>query len=124
MEMTTNTQTFPPIATEDEEQRRWTRYSIDVSLRAGVRSGDLVKTVYGRGTNVSRGGLAGYLAIELTIGDTVELEITLPYSSQPLSITAVVKNRASYCYGLEFLDITRAVQDQIERCCRALQFTQ
>jgi hypothetical protein len=112
------------VAVAPENRRRWPRYNIDVSLRATVRSGDLVKTVHGRGSDVGLGGLAAYIALEFSIGDVVDLQITLPYSSQPISLTATVRNRNSFCYGMEFLDITRAQQNEIERCCRSLEFLQ
>jgi c-di-GMP-binding flagellar brake protein YcgR len=110
--------------TEVLSRRRWHRYHIDVSLRATVRSGDLVKTVHGRGNDLGRGGLAAYIAIELSVDDVVDLQITLPYSSAPITVSAIVRNRNSYCYGMQFLTITPAQQNEIERCCRSLELTQ
>jgi c-di-GMP-binding flagellar brake protein YcgR len=121
METTTQTQQY---GTDVRLRRRWRRYHIDVSLRATVRSGDLVKTVHGRGTDLGQGGLAAYIAIELSLDDVVDLQITLPYSSTPITVKAMVRNRNSYCYGMEFLNITPAQQNEIERCCRSLELTQ
>lgn len=123
--MTTNTDSsLVSVTSNPSGKRRWTRYDIDVTLRGTIRSGDLVKTVHGRGNNLSRGGLAAHIAIELEIDDTVELEITLPYSSRKLSILARVRNRESYCYGMEFIDAPVSAQNEIERCCQALMLTQ
>jgi PilZ domain len=107
-----------------ENRRRWPRFHIDVTIRATVRSGDLVKTVHGRGNDLGRGGMAAFIAIELTVGDIVDLQIKLPYSSQCLLVTAVVRNRNSYCYGMEFLNITAEQASEIERSCRSLALTQ
>jgi c-di-GMP-binding flagellar brake protein YcgR len=123
--MTTNTDSsLLATAVHASERRRFTRYDIDVTLRVTVHSSGLVKTVHGRGNNVSRGGLAAHIAIELAIGDSVELEITLPYSSQLLTIPARVQNRESYCYGMQFLNPPVSAQNEIERCCQALMLTQ
>jgi len=110
--------------TEFSTRRRYKRYRIDVGLRVTVRSGDLLKTVQGHGSDVGQGGLAAHIAIELEIGDVVELQITLPYSSRPLTVNAAVRNRESYSYGMEFLNITLPQMAEIERCCRSLELTQ
>jgi c-di-GMP-binding flagellar brake protein YcgR len=112
------------IAAEVANRRRYSRYQIDVALRVTVRSGDLVKAVHGRGSDVGQGGLAAHIAVELQEGDVVELEITLPYSSEPLVVNATVRNRESYCYGMEFLNITDAQSSALDRCCRSLALTQ
>jgi hypothetical protein len=124
MTMITTTSSLLSTGTHPREQRRWTRYDIDVTLRVTIHSGDLVKTVHGRGNNMSRGGLAAHIAIELAVGDSVQLEITFPYSSQRLSIAARVRNRESYCYGMQFIDPPVSAQNEIERCCQALMLTQ
>ncbi len=106
------------------ERRQWKRFYLDVRLRASIRSSGAKLPVYGRASNLSRGGVAVFLPVELVIGEHVELDITLPYATQPLKVRAVVRNRRSFAYGLEFVDITPAQQQAITRTCGALELVQ
>jgi hypothetical protein len=47
--------------------------------------------------------VALYAALELEVGERVELEFPDPESGPPLRIGAVVRNRTGYAYGLQFL---------------------
>jgi c-di-GMP-binding flagellar brake protein YcgR len=109
---------------ELQDKRQWRRYEVDVRLRATVRSGGVMRSVYGRGTDLSIGGMSAFLAIDIPEREVVELDVTLPYASQPLKLKATVCNRAGYKYGLKFVDITTAQQKLIHRTCGALEFTQ
>ncbi len=107
-----------------EEKRRYPRYRIDLRLRATVRSQEGMKAVHGRGTDLSQAGLCAFLAVDLGIGEIIEIDLTLPYSSQRLKLRALVRHRRSFAYGLQFTDITFAQQIAIERACRSLSITQ
>ena len=106
------------------DMRRWPRYAIDVRLRATVRTGNADRTVHGRGTEMGKGGMAALLPIELAIGDTIKVDITFPYCTQSFTLAAVVRNRSSFTYGVEFMSINSAQQAEIERVCRLLAILQ
>lgn len=106
------------------DRRRWPRYAIDVRLRATVRTGNADRTVRGRGTELGKSGMAALLPIELAIGDTIKVDITFPYCTQSFTLAAVVRNRSSFTYGLEFTSISSAEQIEIERVCRLLLILQ
>jgi hypothetical protein len=106
------------------DMRRWPRYAIDVRLRATVRTGNADRTVHGRGTEMGKGGMAALLPIELAIGDTIKVDITFPYCTQSFTLAAVVRNRSSFTYGVEFMGINSAQQAEIERVCRLLSILQ
>ncbi len=108
----------PP--TEGEEKRKFPRVKLDVRLRATVRKGGNRVPVQGRGSNLSEGGLAAFLPVELGIGDFIELDVILPYATQPMKLRAVVRNRRSFTYGMEFVDTTAAQKSVIARACGAL----
>jgi hypothetical protein len=84
-------------------ERRWQRLHVNLPVRVLVKTPDCLRIVSGRGTELSEGGVALYAALELEIGDRVEVELTDPDSGPPLRIRAVVRNRAGYFYGLQFL---------------------
>lgn len=109
---------------EIQEKRQWKRYEVDVRLRATVRTNGVTRSVYGRGTDLSIGGMSAFLAVELPEREVVELDVTLPYASQPLKLKVTVCSRSGYKYGLKFVDITAPQQKLIQRSCGALEFTQ
>ena len=109
---------------ENAEKRKWPRYPIDVALRASVNSGGTTKAIYGSGIEVSKGGIKAVLPAEIAIGEWVDIELTLPYCSQALALSTIVRNRSSFTYGLEFVGITTEQQTEIERACRLLSILQ
>lgn len=109
---------------ELQEKREWKRYNVDVRLRATVRSDGVMRSIHGRGTDLSIGGMSAFLAVDLPERELIELDVTLPYASQPLKLKVTVCNRTGYKYGLKFVDITASQQQLIQRSCGALEFTQ
>ena len=102
------------------ERRRFPRYPIDVPVKV-TRSTDHGPQVYlGRGTNMGQGGIQALVATELTNGEHVIVEVTLPYNSQLLKLEAIVCNRFGYNYGLQFLPMGPTEEAQIRRVCGVL----
>jgi c-di-GMP-binding flagellar brake protein YcgR len=106
------------------ERRTSSRYSVEARLRARVRCSGEARTVHGQGSDISAGGMAVYLPYELEVGETVELEFTLPYASEPLKVLAVVRSRRSYQYGVEFTNLSAGATAAIKRACASLALVQ
>ncbi len=115
------------------EKRKFQRVRLDVRLRATFRKRDSQfpapllhqkratrVPIQGRLSNLSQGGLAAFLPMELPVGELVELDLTLPGAPQPLKLKAVVRNRRGFTYGMEFTDTTPAQQEIIARTCGKL----
>jgi c-di-GMP-binding flagellar brake protein YcgR len=100
--------------------RRYPRYKIDIRVRLTRGQSDQSSVVYGRGTDVGRGGMAVFADIGLGIGEIVYVDFPLLSSPQPLKVTATVRNRNQFRYGLEFMDVVEAERDQIVRMCEFL----
>ena len=81
-------------------RRRWTRQISDLPVRVIHRKQKDEIVVSGRGTEISEGGMALYAGIALEPGDLMEIEFQMP---QRQRISAVVRNRSGYYFGLEFL---------------------
>lgn len=111
-------------SSEDATVRRWPRYHVDVRVAATFRNGGKNVTQNGWGTDISRGGMAIYLACDLVLGEEIELELVLPYSASPIRVTGAVRNRDGFKYGIEFMLITEDQQGSIERTCSALALMQ
>ena len=96
------------------QARRWPRYRLDVPIRViNTRPGKTV-IVSGRGRDISEGGMLVFAGVELRTGDIAEIEFTPPFGD-PLRVTAIVRNRSGYYYGMEFLrdsdeDLVRAAK--------------
>ena len=111
-------------APRTDEKRRWTRYAIDVEVRATVKSAGQSRTLRARGSDISIGGIALYIAADLVIGEVIESEVTLPYATAPFNARAVVRSRRSYQYGVEYVNLSPAARATIQRACASLALVQ
>lgn len=109
---------------EWETPRRWARYRIDVRVKIVTKHHGVGTATFGRGTDISEGGMSAYISMEINVGRQVEMELTLPYSQQSLKVHALVRNRRGFCYGLEFVDLAPPEREQILRACKALSLVQ
>ncbi len=100
--------------------RRHPRYQIDVAVRVTfIRDGE--KIVFnGRGSELSEGGMAAYIATALEVGDRLTIETILPYSREQIAVDAVVRSKSGFRYGMEFRDLTVLERQLILRACTAL----
>ncbi len=80
--------------------RRWRRYPVDIPVQVALRDGAEKLVVLGRGTELSRGGMALYAGLTLKPGDPIEVEFQTP---SKLRVAGIIRNRIGYCFGLEFL---------------------
>ena len=108
-----------------EEKRRWPRYSLDVAIKvAVVNSVGLTTQCFGRGNDISEGGMAIFVAHELPVGTKIRLTLTLPYAERPIICQACVRSRSSYRYGIEFTDLGAFDKELLTRTCRSLSLVQ
>lgn len=99
--------------------RRFSRMIVDISVR--VFAPAPTPPTNGRGHDVSGGGMALYVPIELNIGDKLQLSFQLPYSRMRLGISAFVRNRNGFRYGVEFVGLTAAETAEIQRVTSILE---
>ena len=93
--------------------RRWQRFRLNLPTRLIHQGDESTRIFEGRVQDISEGGVLVFAGVELRSGDKVSLEITLPYSSQPVRAPGMVRHRRGYNYGVEFLAETRVEQEQI-----------
>jgi hypothetical protein len=79
--------------------RRWPRHHVDLPVRIVTHNG-LNTLVAGRGTQLSEGGMALYVAIAMQPGDLTEIELPTPRHTR---MQGVVRDLAGDCVGLEFV---------------------
>jgi c-di-GMP-binding flagellar brake protein YcgR len=100
-----------------EAKRQWERYKIDIRVRI-TYSGDGAKQVaFGRGYDVSGGGMAIFTPVNIMMGAHIEVQFSIPGMPEPVEVEAVVRNRQGYRYGVEFAALTVAQRKEIIRMC-------
>jgi c-di-GMP-binding flagellar brake protein YcgR len=103
------------------EKRRYPRYRIDVAVKVKVNtSSGIASYCYGRGGDISQGGMAIQLAHELSRGKMVHLSVTLPHCERAIECNAIVRHRNQFHYGLEFRDLADDDRRLLLRACQAL----
>jgi hypothetical protein len=100
--------------------RRFPRYPLDVHLAIHVfRSGKSV-SMWGRSNEIGEDGIGGTLTGALEPGEVVSMELSLPLAAFPMKFRALVRYRDGLRHGFEFLALTAAQHDEIERVCKML----
>jgi hypothetical protein len=80
--------------------RRWPRYQIDLPVRVIAINGILTTPIMGRGSDISRAGMALNAKIPLNPGDLMQLQFP---TTEPSRVNAIVRHRNGTRLGLEFL---------------------
>jgi c-di-GMP-binding flagellar brake protein YcgR len=107
------------------EKRRFPRYSIDVAVKVKVKTSSGISSYcYGRGGDISEGGMAINVSHELSRGKTIHLSLTLPHCERAIECDAIVRHRSQYHYGLEFQGLADNDRELLLRACRALGVVQ
>jgi hypothetical protein len=119
-----NLNPFAALRSYSEKDRRWRRYKVDLSVRMKAWRGGAFQTVEGHGSDVCEGGLALAVPTDLQVGESVTLEVRLPYSEHPLMLSGAVRNVKAGTYGIEFVGLGEQQRQAIIRLCESLQKTQ
>jgi len=104
-----------------QNKRRSVRYKLDVPLRVILRKQDATLIRDGRGTELGDWGMCVLVGMELRVGKEVEIEFTLPYSSEPIRVSSAVRNRDGYRYGCEFIPDSQEEHKDVARLRQVLQ---
>lgn len=100
--------------------RRFPRYPVDIRVSAKVFRPDAPLELWGRSIEFGQDGIGITLTGELQPGEVATLELTLPGSSIPLKIRALVRYRDGLRHGFEFLARDEAQRELIKRTCELL----
>ncbi len=82
-----------------DERRRWERQWAAVPVVIRHRG----SRVDGVTINISQGGMYLFAAANLPLGSQLEMDFVPPGATQLISTYAIVRRRALYLYGIEFL---------------------
>ena len=102
-------------------KRRSVRYKLDVPVRVILHEQDKTLIRDGRGTELGEFGMCVLVGMELKVGGELEIEFTLPYSSEPIRVSGAVRNRNGYRYGCEFMPDDQGARKDVARLRQVLQ---
>lgn len=91
---------------EGPSRRRVPRFELQAPVDVTVVRSGMPNTVPGRSTNLGERGIAAVIAGELVPGETVDVEIKLSPTAEPLKMHAVVRHHDQLRCGLEFVAMT------------------
>ena len=87
------------IGLKKPERRRWERHAFNVPVRLITDSA----VVDGRGIRMSEGGIYFFSASNLELGSRIKVDFPSERSMGSPTRSGVVRYRALYLYGVEFL---------------------
>jgi hypothetical protein len=85
--------------------RRWPRFHVHLPVSIATGDSDSYITVPGLVSELSQGGMELYGGVQRRPGDLLEVEFR---TSESLRVAGVIRNRSGYCFGLEFLSLTKS----------------
>jgi PilZ domain len=100
--------------------RRFPRFPLDIRVSARVFRADAPVELWGRSIEIGQDGIGVTLTGELDPGEVATLELTLPASSTPLKLRALVRYRDGLRHGFEFLARDEIQREVIRRACELL----
>ena len=92
--------------------RRWPRFHVHLPVSIAAEAGSSWITVPGLVSELSQGGMELYGGVQRRPGDVVEVEFR---TNESLKVASVIRNRSGYCYGLEFLSMSRSRLPEVSR---------
>ncbi len=106
-------------APEPIAARSAVRGTVDIALTAVVVRNGRSKTVRGHGSDLTEQGLGANMGDELSPGEVVNLEFSLP-SGKAVKTRAYVRNAQGQHYGFEFLTMADSARSAIRDFCQQL----
>jgi hypothetical protein len=103
---------------EMRDTRSQPRFKISVEIEVNSKKCGVLK---GHTVDLSESGVSALLKIEVSVGEIVELQFTLPYG--PVRVYAIVRQRSAFRYGFQFID-SHSAHETIQATCRSLNIEQ
>lgn len=108
---------------QGKDRRRFSRLPVDVRVRVLADTKGRPIHSFGRGHDLSEGGMALYVPLDLKTGQQIKLEFELPHARMKFGIRCVVRNTDGYRYGIEFVALSPAEKEALHRAVTVLALT-
>jgi hypothetical protein len=93
------------IFKQKPDRRRRKRQLLNTSVRVFTDAGDLDAL----GINVTDVGMCLFMMASLPVGSQIEVEFVPPEGLYVVRLSGIVRHRAVYLYGIEFLDSAHGI---------------
>jgi c-di-GMP-binding flagellar brake protein YcgR len=107
--------------TTERRKRRHPRFRCSFPVVVTLLSGEGYRQLNAHCKDLSEAGIGMLIAAELTTGEVVSLNFSLPELSQPWDVRAVLRHRRGYHYGFEFLSLSPAMVEIIKNYLMGLE---
>src|SRR6266481_3673809 len=94
---------------------------MNANLRVELEFAGEQKKLFAQTSDISLGGMACYISKEMAAQEQLVVVMPLPYSRDTLRLSATVRSRNSFRYGMEFTDISAEDQAKLQKCMNTLQ---
>jgi hypothetical protein len=101
--------------------RRYARYRTEIPVIVKVLGKDGYIRVHGRCFELAEAGLGAVITSELTAGEMVTLEFSIPHIPEALVIRSVVRHRMGFLHGFEFIGALPEQSEIIQTFCHKLE---
>jgi c-di-GMP-binding flagellar brake protein YcgR len=106
---------IPPTNGPWPIQRRWVRVPINVRVRLWYERERKQQQCHCRSFDISEGGIGLMSPYEIELGQVVDLEFSLPESTEPLKLRAVIRSQVGFRLGCEFISPSVIQKTEIVR---------
>jgi PilZ domain len=103
-----------------QNPRRFVRYPADIHLSIQVFRNAGSLSLWGRSSELGEDGMGATLTEEIEPGEVVSMEFSLPVTSYPMKIRALVRYRTGLRHGFEFLALNTQQREMLHRVCEIL----
>jgi hypothetical protein len=100
--------------------RRSVRYRTELPLVLKVLGRHGYVRVHGRCFELAETGLGVVTTSELTVGEMVSMELSIPDMPEPIAVRAVVRHRMGFLHGCEFIGLLAEQLEWIRKFCQDL----
>jgi thymidylate synthase ThyX len=101
--------------------RRYARYRTEIPVIVKVLGNDGYVRIHGRCFEIAEAGLGAVITSELTAGEMVTLEFSIPDVPEIFVMRAVVRHRMGFLHGFEFVGMLPEQSELIQRFCQKLE---
>jgi hypothetical protein len=101
--------------------RRYARYRTEIPVIVKVLGKDGYLRIHGRCFEIAEAGLGAVITSELTAGEMVTLEFSIPDIAEAFVIRSVVRHRMGFLHGFEFIGALPKQSELLQTFCQRLE---
>lgn len=91
---------FAPLQDQRRSERRWIALPVQMRMGKGLIEGTTL--------NLSDHGMYLFTAANIPLGSQLEIAFRPPEEKSPLHVSAIVRRKVVYLYGIEFLNCSES----------------